>query len=238
MDWKRKFRLTTIWVVLCVYAPPCPAQSAQDSVWTDSQWQDARQGIDYKDEREPEKPEEEKEQPAKESTQYEEPETEFDLSALFSSGTGKVICLLIVIAALALIIYFAMRSPAKLADRKLKAPSLADLEIMDTLPEETDIERFLRLALEAGDYKTAVRVLYISSLQRMHQFQFIIWKKDKTNYDYLNEMRRGKHYAQFRDLTLAYEVVWYGDVNIERNHYDALLEAFNRYNNQIDGGNR
>ncbi len=244
MDWsKRPKQIVRILLLLFAMATNCFAFAQADSaaqsapVWNDQQWEKAKEGVDYRDSSTKKKEEEKKEEekPIDEDSNSDNDESDFNLGDLFLSPLGKVLCILLIIIILAATIALLMNNSGKMRDKKVELAQLSALDNIEELPEESDLERFLRLALEAGDYKTAVRILYLSSIQRMHEIRFIIWKKDKTNRDYLNEMRGRKAYTQFRDITLAYEIVWYGDTSINDKEYSRLQEVFAGYKNNLNG---
>jgi hypothetical protein len=93
---------------------------------------------------------------------------------------------------------------------------------------ETDLERFLRQALTDTDYRTAVRLYYLSILKQYSLREIISWKKDKTNNEYLTEVRRSNAptYADFRAATLIFERVWYGEKVIEARDYAKIQPKF------------
>jgi hypothetical protein len=117
----------------------------------------------------------------------------------------------------------------------LKVVSLGEQELQDLENNlvETDIDKFLRLALESKNYKLAVRLLYLGVLQNLHEAELIIWKKEKTNRDYLSEMRQHRAYSELRELTLAFDIVWYGDTEIPESTYHQLSQAFKSFNDVI-----
>jgi hypothetical protein len=94
---------------------------------------------------------------------------------------------------------------------------------------ETDLEKLLRIALESNDYRSAVRILYLSTIQQLNSTGLILWKKDKTNKDFLREMRKHSNYKTFRDITLAYEIVWYGDRQIELQQFTSLKNIVDNF---------
>jgi hypothetical protein len=74
-----------------------------------------------------------------------------------------------------------------------------------------------------------VRILYLSTIQQLNSTGLILWKKDKTNKDFLREMRKHSNYKTFRDITLAYEIVWYGDRQIELQQFTSLKNIVDNF---------
>lgn len=113
-------------------------------------------------------------------------------------------------------------------NRKLKKEvSLIDLEDLDEEGfKETELERFLREALESRDYRLAIRIYYLMIIQGLVKSGMIKWKKDKTNLEYLRELRSRAIYDDMRDTTLDFERVWYGEVMVDLNRFESLQPKF------------
>ena len=58
---------------------------------------------------------------------------------------------------------------------------------------------------------------------------FIKWKPDKTNFDYLMEVRKSNGYDSFEECVRIYDLVWYGDYEISLNEYNRLKPALENY---------
>jgi hypothetical protein len=92
---------------------------------------------------------------------------------------------------------------------------------------ELEIDRLLREALAAGDYRLAVRIYFLGMLKQLDEAGFILWKKDKTNRDYLSELFSKEYYFdEVKKLTLAYEQVWYGEHDLPLHHYEEIISSF------------
>lgn len=215
------------------------AQSGSEPVWTDDQWQQAKEGIEYKEyptEKKKTVKDEMKQQEEDDVVEFETEESQsssWSLDGVFSSSMAKFIGIMLLLVILIVIVYLFMQSKVGNKDSKVPLAAESMPDVLEDLPQETDLERFLRLSLEAGDYKTAIRILYIMIIQRMHEHNWIIWKKDKTNRDYLNEVRPRPSYSQFRDITLVYEIIWYGDNEISGTEFNKLKSLFDSYKGEI-----
>lgn len=225
---KKNFNKILICLMVALfYAMIAPAQSdsviakkpAIEKTWNESEWEAAKDGIKYVNKDEPEKKEE-----------SEMPDIDFKPPSFdwINKPMVKVIVVVMLIALLAFTLYklFAGASDRKVKDVKNLGYALEHIE--DNI-EESDFDRFLRMALESSDYRSAVRILFLKTLQGLHLKELIRWKKDKTNNDFLNEMRPHHSYKQFRNLTLAFEIVWYGDTAITEEQFKFLQKEFSSF---------
>jgi|GEM_PF-1883401 len=131
------------------------------------------------------------------------------------------------IAILVLVVLFTVFSNVKL-DKKIEDPALLNLEDIEDI-ETIDAKTGLEIALEAENYREAVRMLFIQLLQVLVTEDSIKWKPKKTNRDYLREMTDHPKVAHFRNLVLAYEQVWYGEHEIDKPFFDVLRIDFERF---------
>jgi hypothetical protein len=101
-----------------------------------------------------------------------------------------------------------------------------------------DIEALLEQARRSGDFKAAVRLYYLKLLKRLHEMEKIVWKKEKTNRDYLSELfAKDFHFQRMRGLTLSYESVWYGDHDINPESFQRICSQFESVFTELSDGN-
>ncbi|MEM1321462.1 MAG: DUF4129 domain-containing protein [Bacteroidota bacterium] len=91
---------------------------------------------------------------------------------------------------------------------------------------EHDLQHYTQQAAEAGNYPLAIRLYYLAILKELSLSKRIKWKRDKTNREYLNEMRATDLYGTFREVTRIFERVWYGRGELSRADFNALEPRF------------
>jgi hypothetical protein len=84
----------------------------------------------------------------------------------------------------------------------------------DQLPEE-GWSRMARELLERGEWRLALRALYLASLAHLAQRNLVTITRSKSNQDYLRELDRKAHalpeVAQlFAENVSTFDCVWYG----------------------------
>jgi hypothetical protein len=75
---------------------------------------------------------------------------------------------------------------------------------------ESDLDRYIREALDKENYPMAVRLYYLAIIKELSLKKWIKWKKDKTNRDYIRELSTTDWHSNFRSVTIMFEKVWYG----------------------------
>jgi len=146
------------------------------------EWNKAAEGMDYSKDL-PKPPKERKKRAPS------EPEPSFDWTGL-TQGLGSFLQLLAVVFALGFIaygIYWMIQTPRNRSiSRDGTEITLANL---DEYIHETDLDRFLREALAASNWPLAVRLYFLQTIKQLSEREAIVWSKEKTNRDYLREMR-------------------------------------------------
>jgi Domain of unknown function (DUF4129) len=186
---------------------------------TQAEWEAAKAGIDYSGLK--------KEKPKK--TSYSMPKLPDFLGGLGQLGQIALICLVIALVAG---LFYVLIGQGLFLKNSAVAPPKADFDLADIENNlhETDLDRYLRTAITNNDYRLAVRLYYLNVLKQYSLHEVIIWKKDKTNGEYLTEVRRKNDptYPDFRTVTLLFERVWYGEKVINERDYTAIQPVFQR----------
>lgn len=183
------------------------------------EWEKATDGLDYsKDVPKPPK------EPKK--SEPNEPARDFDWTG-WTQGMGTIVQVLAVLFALCMLgygIYWMLQTPR---NRSIAHDGTEiTLANLDEYIHETDLQRFLREALAAANWPLAVRLYFLQTIKSLSERSAIDWSREKTNRDYLKEMRQHPLSAQFRDVTRQYEQVWYGNQPISAEEFARLEPEF------------
>lgn len=85
-------------------------------------------------------------------------------------------------------------------------------------------------ALRLGNYRLAVRLLYRQTLKHLADAGQIEYQPDKTNRQYVYELKNARLRNDFEHLTRQFEYVWYGNFPIDAGRFDALRGQFQAFN--------
>jgi len=163
----------------------------------------------------------------------EEPVTSKPFSIPWGGPLLRLISYAVVTGIVILLIYFIVRNIS--LDLHIKRAKVEEnLEKPVENIEELDIQALLERAIKAGDFKLAVRLYYLRLLKNLHEQKVIVWKKDKTNRDYLSELfSRDFFFDEIKRLTLSYESVWYGDHMLRSESFRNLTDRFESLHEKI-----
>ena len=134
---------------------------------------------------------------------------------------AKIFSVIVLVFLVGLVIYQMVQSPSNQAIRAHDGTPIT-FDNLDAYIQETDLERFLREALATGNYNQAVRIYYLQVIKDLSQKEAIQWSREKTNRDYLREMRSHSLSSDFKSATHTYEEVWYGNLNLDQNLFSNI----------------
>lgn len=180
-------------------------------------WDEASGGLDYSKDL-PEPPKEHKQQlPSG-------PDSGIDWTAA-THGLGIFLQVLAVIVAALAIAYGIWRMLQAPRNRVIARDGVEiTVDNIDHYLHETDLDRFLREALAQGNYALAVRLYYLQIIKNLSEKNALRWSREKTNRDYLREMRGHPMAEPFREATRLYERAWYGNQALTKTTYAGIEE--------------
>ncbi|MFN0274465.1 MAG: hypothetical protein ACKVPJ_01870 [Chitinophagales bacterium] len=173
-------------------------------------WKEAVDGLDYTE------------------TPIEEAET-LPVQELPEYQVSRTLQVILFIVVIGLLVYILLRIFGKdifAPNKKVKTDASATITDLDEKPMESDLERFLREALQRKDFRLAIRIYYLMILQALHEKEIISWRKNKTNKDYVIETSDRMFSQQFAGNTLLFEYVWYGEKMLEEVQFNKLHPSF------------
>ena len=88
-------------------------------------------------------------------------------------------------------------------------------------------------AAQQGNYRLAVRLLFLHLLKNMSEKNIIAYKLDRTNFDYLLQLHSTPYYSGFFRLARNYEYTWYGQFDVTSQTYAVIRNDFENFSSQI-----
>lgn len=95
-----------------------------------------------------------------------------------------------------------------------------------------DFDQLIGQAYKLGDYRMAVRYLFLKTLQQLRDKNQISYEPDKTNSRYVYELPVNWR-NDFSKLIFQYEYVWYGHFDVNREQYEEVQKGFNSFIQKI-----
>ena len=145
----------------------------------------------------------------------------------------QIMEILLLLGGAAALIFFILKSAgidvSNILHRKstsIAIPYSEFFEDINTIDFDAEIEN----AVAKHNYRFAVRLLYLKCLKQLSDSGLIDWRINKTNYDYINEIKDTDRKTLFSLLTRQFEYVWYGDFLIDSTVYKNIDTSFRDFN--------
>jgi hypothetical protein len=91
-----------------------------------------------------------------------------------------------------------------------------------------DFEKLLKETLNNGNHRLAIRYYYLWILRKMSDRNIIEWNADKTNTDYLYEIKSADLKTDFQYLSYLYNYIWYGEFELSEHKFLHAKNAFEK----------
>ncbi len=102
-------------------------------------------------------------------------------------------------------------------------------------PASLDLDARIEEAVAGSDYRRAVRLLYLKALRELDEQNLIVWRWEKTNQDYIDELRNASLRRPFVELTYLFEYIWYGAFPADAAAFGRMRRVFARLHERLDG---
>lgn len=101
-----------------------------------------------------------------------------------------------------------------------------------------DFDTQIAEATNQGRYAEAIRLHYLKILGQLDEQGRISWQHNKTNHDYLRELKGQAEHPTFRKVTRIFEYVWYGQFPLNQALFHQSLQPFQELETQLNRSNR
>lgn len=146
-----------------------------------------------------------------------------------SKSTWKLILFILIFIAVIVGLYFWLR-------KQNANPKIEQTFDDDWNPEvitKSELESRLENALLSDNFREAVRVYFTLILQELIVLEYIEWKREKTNHDYLRELKNHAVKSQFSQSIRVFDIVWYGEYVLDKNRFGKIQPLFLSFISQL-----
>jgi hypothetical protein len=155
------------------------------------------------------------------------------LATFFTGRVGRAIgwVLFFILTGWALYMLFVNESTS-LFSRRSRVRNRDQLTAEEEL-EHADWPKLLQEAIDNKDARMVIRYSFMQVLQLMQQRELILYRNDKTNYEYYSELKDAQLKPHFRFLSRQYEYAWYGHYQLSPAIYDEYMQTFDSLKNKL-----
>lgn len=98
-----------------------------------------------------------------------------------------------------------------------------------------NIPRLIEEAISQGNFRLAIRYYYLQLLKELNNKGIIEYESQKTNADYLQEIRKEELRQPLRNIIRIYDFSWYGGFSITENNFQSVQRSFREMESRLKG---
>ncbi|MBD0277603.1 MAG: hypothetical protein ICV81_06505 [Flavisolibacter sp.] len=156
-----------------------------------------------------------------------EKENPSSLEKLINLGWFKTLLWIIIISSFAAILIWFLIAGNTVIFRKKPVTTISAEDTLENANIFTlDFDHEVNKAAHAGNYRLAIRLMYVQVLKELSDKNLINYSQEKTNSDYVQQLWNSRYYLHFFRLTRLFEYVWYGQFNINQSAYASIRNDF------------
>ena len=154
-----------------------------------------------------------------------------------SSAQGSIISKILMLAVLGAFVYLIVRLAMQIEPRRKAGRKRTILgEEVEANATPGDLFEAAMSAARAGDFRAAVRKLYISLLYELSERDLIELEDSATNHEYLARLSSfGALVPPMREMTDRFDLTWYGLLPTSQEEFSVYLARFNEARERARG---
>lgn len=145
----------------------------------------------------------------------------------------KVLAAALIIFVIYLIVKAIMNGEGSWVFGKSSDKKVINYEEIEKNIHLVDFEKLIKETLKNGENRLAIRYYYLWLLKIMSAKQLIEWDVEKTNSDYLYEIKNTTIQSQFEYVSYLYNYIWYGEFELDEVTFVKAKKAFDNLINSL-----
>jgi len=154
-------------------------------------------------------------------------------SSTIGNIAGYILAVLLLMGVIMGVLYFLFSSSTERSP-DIESRQIGEEEIDPNHIDNIDPMSLIDEALSNGDYRLALRLRFVDFIKRSSDLKLIKWRSDKTNQEYLHELKAHIDFDYLRSVILEYEKVWFGNYDISGQEYALYAEQYDILISQLN----
>jgi hypothetical protein len=152
---------------------------------------------------------------------------------LLQTTVGKIIFYSTCIGLLLYIILKVLDIDARDLFYRSSAKSRINFSLAEENIHALDFEKLIQEAVGKRQFRDAVRLVFLFSLQKLSDEKLIQWMPGKTNDDYLRELKQHPVLPYLKDLRYYFDYAWYGHFEINDQTFEDVRQKFHDFKTRL-----
>jgi large-conductance mechanosensitive channel len=151
-----------------------------------------------------------------------------DVSMKFVEVLIKVLAVLLIVFVIYLIVKAIMNGEGQWIFGKSSDKKVIHHEDVEKNIHLIDFEKLIKDTLKSGEKRLSIRYYYLWLLKKMAEKNIIEWDVEKTNTDYLYEIKEETFKTKFAYVSYLYNYSWYGEFELDEETFLKAKAAFEK----------
>jgi len=127
-----------------------------------------------------------------------------------------------------LIKYIISKEGGLFFSKKNRKVDIHEENLAENIHEINFSEEILKFE-NSKNFRFAVRYRFLQILKKLSDQKRIHWLPEKTNRDYISELKNETQKSEFQELVRIFDYVWYGEFEINATNYQHFKKVFNSF---------
>lgn len=156
-------------------------------------------------------------------------ETSFESSAQITTLVIRIFAIALVGFLLYFIVKFIIGKNGSFFFGKRNKKVIINEEELHENIHEINFPESIATFERSKDYRSAVRYQFLYILKKLSDKKVILWNPEKTNKDYVAELKVTHLKNDFSNLSYIFDYVWYGEFSIDEQSYAKFKEQYQSF---------
>lgn len=140
----------------------------------------------------------------------------------------KVLAVIVIVFVIYLIVKAIMNDEGRWIFGKSSDKKVIHYDEIEKNLHLVDFEKLIKEAVKSGENRLVIRYYYLWLLKKLAEKEIIEWDVEKTNSDYLYEIKSEKLKTDFAYLSYLYNYIWYGEFELEEETLTKAIKSFEK----------
>ena len=154
--------------------------------------------------------------------------TNTEASMFFVEVLLKTIAVIIVLIVIYLIVKVIMNKEGQWIFGRNSDKKIIRYDEIEKNLHLVDFEKLIKETIQSGEQRLAIRYYYLWLLKKLSEKEIIEWDVEKTNSDYLHEIKNEGLKKSFSYLSYLYNYIWYGEFEIDDTEFEKAKVLFEK----------
>ncbi|MFL9830314.1 DUF4129 domain-containing protein [Flavobacterium sp. ST-87] len=151
-----------------------------------------------------------------------------DVSGKYVNLTLKTIAILLIVYVIYSIVKLILNKEEQWIFGKSTAQKILKYDDIELNLKHIDFEKLIKDTLKSGEQRLAIRYYYLWLLKKMSEKNVIDWNPEKTNSDYLYEIKNESIRNDFGYVSYLYNYIWYGEFDLDEITFEKAKKTFEK----------